>query len=922
MAYYAQSPAQVIIPSPQPRILVASASSPAPASTIVINHGSSRRSGRSYSRSRSRSRSRTIKHKHTHNHTFNLRGKNRRSKTRKSSKRVKMSIGEEHSSNKTSQRMRDLTATGTPVEVFLHANADHYTELPQNLRLQWAMAASFKNKESFGLSLRENDEDVLSSTATFNRQVTERTIDVEYKKFGSKDVRLSMNGKLELIFNNDDSLRFIVAVVPPESGNPWTSVRLNLYDDIYHQTHVKKQLPTVYVTIKFKKSSLSMTSYVISSVCVTVDFIPDRETVVTHTPHIDVLPGLYLESLDIVRWGSDSYTKPLHASIGEELGDRFTKAAHDQQSHWQLISNDEGKGYGSTTSRKHNVLWGEISNALLTRALVHYLNDNGNIDDLDNEQYLVDQLSSTKNGYALVSLVRRLYTNLHTDRSNIDHQDFPTLRQVLQRTTGLPSNIPFEYSDILDYYKTVTSNFDNDDSVDTDTASSSSDAGSVDSNSEFKYTDLAIEDILNHLKKFETANSDPDVIVEEQGNIFEALILFMYFRVSMQRTPLDVINQVAQDNSINLKWGLDTATDANDPLSLLSCAQSSLDDLVKFVQMIYTDLGRQDSLSAQTLLDPIYLKIGEPVAKTIGWYVCRTENNIDIIFSSQGKRSMLDATLVYFIPELRAWGVINEYTRDFDKALCFDTKCLVDILVKTVESLGDEITDNRPRHAIEFLPNTTYAHKYKVSEPIDRHLELLGNTYRHPFIDSVTGKHAQVSVRRNEESGNFMITSTEGVRPLEIGYSGEGDVFFKIESPYKNGDTIIITPEYVNIGHIFFISEAKVIELLKMYKSALLSAQKRISMDIHAQSHEHKIAGIKSHSMIASQFFEEPVGRRFFGGGGGRYGWGRGRPYYHRPYGLGYGLGTAAVLGTAAALGANAVYPPPYYYPYPPYSAY
>lgn len=919
--YYGQPPPpQVIVPQPivaQPRIVVAP-QLPVTSPTVIIDHGrrsrSLSRSRFGHSRSRSRSRPRIVKHKHTH--TFNLRGKNRRSKTRKrsSGKRIKTNIGDEHAFKKVSQRMHSIVATGTPLEVFLHANAEHVDELPDGLRLQWALAAAFKNKEALALTLRENGQEVFTARSLFSRQVTERTIDVEYNDFGGEEVRLAMTDKLEFVFNDDESLTRIVAVLPPESGDPWSSIRLNLYEDIHHEAHAEHQLPTVYATFKFKKSSTTIASYTIESVCISVDFIPNRETAVTHTTHIDVLPELRLASLDVVRWGRESYTRPLHAMVGEELAQRFSKVKRDQSSHWQLISNDDGGEYGSTTSRTHNVLWGEIADVFLARAILDFLEGTTNANDLDSPDYLVELFSTTENGRALVELVDRLYRDLHPESTLVDRQSFPTLRQVLRHTTGLPSNTLLEYKDILEYYKTVVGKIGESGEalpdIEDDGASSSSDLVDV--------TDTAITDIIGQLQKFKTAEVDPDVVVGEHHNLFEALILFMFFRMAMKRTPLDVINQQARENAITLNWGMEAPTDPNDPFSLLTCAQSSLSDVVNFSKMIYDDLSRRDSLTARTLLDPVYLRVGEPTARTLGWYVHRTANNIDIIFSMQGKRSMLDTTLVYFIPELRAWGIINEFSRNFDRALCFDASCFLDVLVEAIEKLDDNATDDRPRHAIEFAPYAAYAHKYKAKDPIDRHLDLVGHTYHHPFMDPVTGKHAQVTLQRDDQTGNFQLVSVEGVRPLELGYTGHDDVFFKLEFPYKNGTEVTITPEYVSVNFMIFLDADKAAELMRTYKSALSFAQKKISMDIHAETRNRKLHDVKAHTMIAAQFFEEPVGVRF---GPGRR-WGFRRPYYRRPYGYGYGygLGTAAALGTAAVLGAAAAYPPPYYYPYPPYA--
>ncbi len=924
MAYYPQVQQPVYVPRPPMQTIVVGAPPPIVAGpTVIVDRG--RRSGRGWSRSRSRSRSRpkTVYHKHKHSYKpssrksrrskFSLLSKKKKSKS--GQRRIKMNIGDEHASKQATQRMDRLGSTGTPLEVFLHANTNHLEELPQNLRLQWAMSAAFKNKQAFSMSLQENGRDVFSSESMFNRQVTERTIDVEYLPNEDEDVRLTMDGTLQFTFNGDEALAHSVAVFPSSSGSPWTSVRYDLYTRIHHETYVKNQLPIAYVTIKFKKS---LTAHIVESIVVSVDFSPNHETIVTHIPHIDALPQLQLTPLDVVRWGRESYTRPLHASVGEELSSRFSKVKHDQSSHWQLISNDEGGEYGSTLSREHNVLWGEITDSLLARVIVDDLRsrNGGSLKDLDRSDYLVESLSATENGRALVNLVTRLYMDLHPERTLIDRQDFPTLRQVLRHTSGLPSNTLLDYNDILNYYKTVVARLGEDSSDEAASSSSSSSASDSDENA----TDLAITDIIKQLSKFKTAEVDPDVVVGIHNNIFEALIVFMYFQATLQRTPLDAINQIARENAIELVWGLDAPTDVNDPLSLLTCAQSSLDGLVKFARMTYNDLELQDSLTAHALLDPVFLRKGSAVARTIGWYVQRTGNGVDIIFSWQGKRSALDSTLVYFIPELRAWGIINEYTRDkdFSKALCFDSTCFIDVLVEAIEQLGDDVTDSRPRHAIELPPYYIYSNKYKSKELIDRHLSLVDRTYRHPFLDPITGKHAHVTVRRDESSGNLLLISIEGIQPLELGYTGHDDVFFKVESPVKNGDEVVVTPEYISINRIFLLDEGKTAELKKTYKSALTFAKQKISMDIHGKSQSHHLNNIKPHTMIASQFFEEPVGRRW-GGGGGR-GWGWRRPFYRRPY-YGYGaLGAAAVLGTATALGAAAAYPPPYYYPYPPYA--
>ena len=904
--YYGQSPvapySYVAAPSQPPTVVYAGRPQVVAAPpTVVIDHGRrSRRFRSSRRRGYSRSKSPSIRHKHTVTHKFNLRGKSRRknasSRRGKSKRRITMSIGDEYVMEKASLRMEDLEATGTPLEVFLHSNLEHAEETDHLLGVQWLMASTYQQAETLGLQLSEGDNLLFSASAVFRRQVTERTIDIEYTDFEAP-VDIAMNGTLEFRIGGAEPIKVFVA----DTTNALSSFRVALYNDTHSDTYAHYQLPVVYATL-FLRFNSATAAYTLTNVVLTVDFIPERTTVPTTSTHIDVLPTLQTTPLDVVRWGghNENRAQAVHAAFSKLLHDKFVEKT-DRTSQWHHVSN--GGDSGSTASRAHTVLWGPIVDTLLAHAILEDVSD----EQLDKVEHLVSALNGTENGRTLITLVARLYQDLHPESGMHVQQSFPTLRQVLRHTTGLPNNGIAKHENIVAYYESMVSRLNNPD-----------DAELSDDEREAA-VDTQISNIIAHLNESTSAIVDPDVIVGQSCNVFESLILFMYIRSMKQQWPLDLLKAHASSKfTASLEWGLDTPTDADNPLSLSTCAQSTFEDLVKYTHVSMKELERQNGALARGLLNPVYVNNEAAIARTLGWSVFRAAKNIDVFFSLQGERSMLDATLIYMIPELRIYGVVNEHNADFSRPLCFDARFFIKSLIKTLNAF-EFPADVRPRYAIEHLPYAVYSRRYVKEAVLDRHATLAGSIYSDPFIDSVTGKNAQITLERDEESGDLILVGVDGVHRLHLGYTGQDDVFFKLDEPYVNGSVVLITPEFVSIGCRFFLAKQKVEDLTMGYRKALSFSQKRISSNIHDTARQQSIRSIRPHTLIASQFFADKVGARFHQRGW-RGGWRR--PYYRRG-GWGYGLAAAASVPLAVGLAAQGVYPPYYAgYPYPPYPYY
>ena len=112
-----------------------------------------------------------------------------------------MNIGDDFALEKLSQRMNDLQATGTPLEVFVHAYQDMTRENTDLMKPQWDMASRAYRGEHYGLSLYEDDQRLLFAQAEFNKQVTERTVDITFKDIDHP--QLSMNGTVRFMFGGN-----------------------------------------------------------------------------------------------------------------------------------------------------------------------------------------------------------------------------------------------------------------------------------------------------------------------------------------------------------------------------------------------------------------------------------------------------------------------------------------------------------------------------------------------------------------------------------------------------------------------------------------------------------------------------------------------------------------------------------------------
>lgn len=808
--------------------------------------------------------------------------------------------------------MDEMQATGTPLELFTHAvnNVEDEQVDKSALQLQRLLANIRYQRADVSLSLTDSRSgQTFNASAHFDAQVTERALDVTFRNFGR--AHLTTPGTLRFQFSSTsapDLGEADYSVYLSRLNKQVSTFRVNLFDDV-HDHYEAFQLPTVYATLTVRFDE-SRQQFELLEVGVTLDLIPEAGTSIAHIPRIDVMPSLHLTSLDNVRSSSTRrYQQGLHEQLRSHLQENF---ANEGTSRWQLTTNVGTAGDTSTDTNR--VVWGRVTDSALAYVIVDDLMKKRALHALDAGGYLSSVLVKTENGQALVELVVRLYAALHEESPLIERTSFPTLRQVLLHTTGLPSTTSVDSKTITDYYDLIIGKLQH----------AAHEFGTDDAQQQDIDTQLA--EIIEHLQSFEEAVSDPNVIVGNHHNIFESLILFMYLQTIAQEHPLSFLwRKLSERFALEVQSVIPgQEDDVDNPFALSLGVTSTYDGLVKFARQIHAEFGDASSVTSHLVLDPVYGHRDAQLAHTLGWSLLRTQKNVDIYFQTSNGTVTSSHALVFFVPELNFWGVFNEQALSFESsasALFFNVHQLIETASAIVDdAVGLEAAERGVLlQAIEQLPNASYARR-REEAPLDeeRLAALNGREYTNPFIDLVTGKQDGLTINATTDTDGVqrLLLVGSGGRQVELSYTGADDTFFKTGNVYDNGNDVIVTPDYVNLRGQFFLNAEKVRALLTHYRSALSSAQKTISTDIHSQAHITALRSVKRHDVTAKKYYEDGVGARW-GGGGFRGGRGWRRPRFggwgwRRPYG---GVGPFAL----GALTASALYPPYYGGYYNPY---
>lgn len=696
---------------------------------------------------------------------------------------------------------------------------------------------------------------------------------------------------------------------------------INLYDAAYLPYYYKYMVPLPVVVLTMRRSLLNERQFLISKAVLVVDFQPRK--------HLVSLPVKASDITELPRITSQTYQPfkaytlndaALHRSLHDTLATRLGALMADSPNKWAFRCS----GGEVTPGGDHRVFLGAVAEAAIGYSVMAMLQEKGLLARVNDPELAKEVLAVDANGSMAVEVVRSLYAKYHLARGKEitdAHQDFPSVLQLISRTSGLPASRRIDCDQVRAYYDAVIAAF----------------SGSADvSPADLSYD--AREKLV--LESFESApgvDNDAAVSVGPAGNTFELFLIAMFIRRFASRlsvagqTPAAIVNAYLVPKEFTIDWGLTLNEDgiamfAADPLAFSTCAASSFSGLVSHARALSDDLARParvDSIFFE-MLSVRFPVVGESsdVAHSVGWMQRRVNEKLDVLFVGSDNDTV-DSVTVMIVPQLHFFGVFHELSVDFDKPLRSSVKQVVEALVGAVneDALIAQYADIPDRQTLAVARpsranktwDTSFLSKLPPSFAVDVALPAASVEFVDPFAVPTQQMLRTVRFEKTDPSGLTAKLVFSGGEIVSLVFDTRRQGFFVRlfdEEDSLLGEEAVITDKYIQYRGKVYIRRADFDEFGKRYTAAYDRAAQAASSDVFNTKSTQVFKQGVMRSMNPQLAFTleeaESIGHRF-----GRRRPGRGGAF------LG-GLATGAALNSLAWSRYGPAYYPAYgYYPSP-----
>lgn len=645
-----------------------------------------------------------------------------------------------------------------------------------------------------------------------------------------------------ILLNNEDNISLKLAdfshddiFVNPNTSSKLTHLPISLYNEREHALYRKYNIPTPHAVLDVVPSGSKNAPFRLTSLSIFLDMRPPK---VSRT-HIGIPGYPALErSVDFAQTSAvSSYVQDspkIAAAFHEAIAAKVAPAV--------LIS----KSQSFVPDPDEYVHLGHLTGTVVSYAVVKLVTASKTLHALDDPKFLRKQLSVDAIGKKAVEHITKLSNAMvHVDDTTAadgSGDNFPTLRQLLTHTSGLPEGVHITCEDVMAMYESATATIK--DPVKLNKPLPAPSAGVLSPTSD-PYL-VAEQGFVDSLAMLTPSTNPSNSGFGQWANSTEAALVAMFLRrfVSLAKTAEEIITEVFMNinRAINFVWNV--TRDGNDsiitlgpgnPYSLVECASIDRAGFVAYINQMAGELAsvnKSTSPLAIMLANPLKTR-GDIESHYMGWH---TSNDTPLQIIYCGNTSAVQSVLAFFIPMFDFWGVvIADATTTAEPVVGHGV--LLDAMIEGVDEVKDlpKIPLTIASRDSGTLANAPYV------PPVDYSTVMLPETttYISPFMDPTATFFPTLTLDLFEDDNQLILATITNPaakgKPLSqffMAYDARNKAYMVVREDGTLGGTVSITPKaiYLPLQGIFFEASQHA-ALIKPYVDAVSGLSSKTSID-------------------------------------------------------------------------------------------
>jgi len=631
-------------------------------------------------------------------------------------------------------------------------------------------------------------------------------------------------------------------------------VPVDLYDTTQHQLYYGKQIPTAHAIITVSLNKPGGVDFALESVAVIVDLKPSKLPKYIGYPRIEQqLDYASPNAIGVFRHESGAHFRALHEAIAARLGaSALLVSKHDQT----LADPDA------------SVIWGKMTGTAVSYAVIKLLGPQ-RADALDDPEFLKSVFVADATGQAVAAKITALMETMVRADTGKARQSFPTLRQLLCHTSGLPFARHISCDDALKMYEAAASHL---------TEDFGSDFGAESSMTTSAYTDVE-DEFVKSLDMLPTMDSPPNAKIGAWNNSTETMLVAMFLRrfVKPVNYP-DVIvsNTLAElSSSIDLGWfGDGDRTDEwglnydpnHSPYLLGECARSKRSSFVAYIKQLAEELNTPNlNMSPFARMLAAQISVPQVGSTGFGWGTT-TENAASPIVFTANVVADVQTVVGFFLPALDFWGVVIS-----DALVTSGINTSASDIVVAIANASKEITApalpaGAPKQRSYQLENATYVRDVADLPSVSGNFPF-GVEFVSPFVDLTNTYLPKLTLAPINDTPNVAAATVTGpnnkvLSEFDIVYDAESGKYAVVQEDMTLGDEVLLTADYVSVTNVgLFIAAAKLMPVIKKYMDAVTALIKKADEDVFSGGKSEAILSKISRPSQASVMLRAHSGR-------------------------------------------------------------
>ena len=681
-------------------------------------------------------------------------------------------------------------------------------------------------------------------------------------------------------------------------------VAVDLYDTAQHKLYYDEQIPTVHAVFNVFLGETGGSKFTLQSLDLVVDLkpgqIPSSSRGFIGYPRIEQqLDYVSPNAIGVYRHESGAHFRALHEAIAARLGaSALLVSKHDQT----LVDPDA------------SVIWGKMTGTAVSYAVIKLLGPQ-RVDALDDPEFLKGILATDATGKAVADKVGALMETMVRADTGKARQSFPTLRQLLCHTSGLPFARHISCWDALKMYVNATAYLSGDKTSSLDFATES-DMLAADALKEYQARGaygMAEEEFVTSLDMLPTMDSPPNAKIGAWNNPTETMLIAMFLRRFVKPTqfPDQIVSNTLADlnSSIDLGWfGDDAENTSHSPYALGECADSKRSSFVAYIKQLAEELNTPN-LNMSPFARMLAARAVQSLGSTgFGWDTS-TANPVNPLIFTFNEVADVQTVVGFVVPTLDYWGVVvSDALVTSGIPLSIDA-ILAAVSAATVEVETPALPASMSKQRKCRLENASYIRSVANLPSVSGNFPF-DTEFISPFVDITSTYLPKLVLKPADKAPNVALATVTGpnnkvLSEFDIVYDAESGKYAVVQEDMTIGDEVLLTADYVSVTNVgLFIAAAKLLPVLKNYLDAVVALIKKADEDVFSGGKSEAILSKISKPSQASALLRAHSGRIVASA---------------PPSSIGSNLAAGLVLGGLGGLalaGATRNYwgPPGYYY--------